>query len=91
MNDHIEYDEKGNARSFVGRGAVDVFVMAVIASELRLYANTGMRPNRAYTPKAMMQAAERYTGKTFKARDYIGAADALSARVQEEKARIAGQ
>lgn len=87
--DSITYDENGNATGFVGRGAVDVFAMAVIASALRFYANTGMRVNRAYTPAGMMRAAAHYTGLTFRARDYKGAADALSARVQAEKTRIA--
>jgi hypothetical protein len=35
--------------------------------------------NRAYTPTAMMKRAAQITGKTFKARDYVGAADALKA------------
>jgi len=65
--------------SFSGPEAVNVFAMITIASGLRLYAKTGMKPNRAYTPKAMMAAATRYTGLTFKARDYLGAADALKA------------
>lgn len=85
----ITYDANGNAQSFVGREAVNVFGMAVLASSLRLYAKTGIRPNRAYTPKRMMQAAEAYLGQKFKARDYLGAADALTAKVQEEKARLA--
>lgn len=85
----IYYDANGDARSFVGREAVDVFAMAVLASGLRLYVATGMRPSRTYTPSAMMLAATRYTGLTFKARDYLGAADALSAKVQAEKERIA--
>ena len=85
----IEYDAQGNARSFVGRDAVNVFAMAALASGLRLYAKTGMRPNRAWTPTAMMRAAAHHTGRTFKARDYIGAADALSAKVQAEKERLA--
>jgi hypothetical protein len=87
--DKITYDTNGDARSFSGEGAVNVFAMAVLANALRLYANTGMMANRAYTPKNMMRAASIYLGgKTFKARDYLGAADALSARVQEEKQRI---
>lgn len=89
MADRIEYDQNGNARSFVGKGAVNVFAMAAVASALRFYASTGMRVNRAYTPKVMMRYAEQYTGKKFKARDYLGAADALSAKVQAEKERIA--
>jgi len=88
---HIEYDENGNARSFVGKEAVNVFAMAALAAGLRLYAKTGMKPNRAYTPKAMMQAAERHLGIKLKARDYEKAADLLSAKVQAEKARLANQ
>lgn len=86
----ITYDKDGNATTFVGPEAVNVFAMAVLASGLRLYAKTGMLPNRAYTPKRMMAAALSYLGgQKFKARDYIGAADALSAKVQAEKERIA--
>ena len=91
MKDEIVYDEKtGEARVFVGEGAVNVFAMAAIASGLRLYAATGMRPNRMWTPKAMMEAASQHlNGRKFKSRDYEGAAKALSERVQAEKARIA--
>lgn len=46
---------------------------------------------RAYTPTAMMQAAREITGRTFKARDYMGAANALTMWVQTEKERIAAQ
>lgn len=72
----------------MGEEAVNVFAMAALASGLRLYAATGMKPNRMWTPKAMMQAAERHTGQTFKARAYLEAANALSARVQSEKERL---
>lgn len=91
MTDRIEYDQNGNARTFSGPGAVNVYVMAALASGLRLYAKTGMKPNRAWTPTAMMRAAAHHTGMTFKKRDYLLAADVLSAKVQEEKARIAAQ
>lgn len=49
-----------------------------IASALRLYARTGMKANRSYTPKAMMATAERLTGQRFAPRDYLGAAEALN-------------
>lgn len=88
MDNKITYTEDGHAQSFVGPEAVNVFAMAVLASGLRLYAKTGMKPNRMYTPKNMMAAAEQHLGKKFKARDYLGAADALEARVQAEKARL---
>jgi hypothetical protein len=48
-----------------------------VASALEFYAKTGVQVNRAYTPKAMMRTAENITGRTFKARDYKGAAAAL--------------
>lgn len=92
MADSITYDSNGDARSFNGRGAVNVFAMAAIAAALRLYAKTGMQVNRAYTPTAMMRAARAHLGDTakgIKARDYLGMSYALSARVQTEKARIA--
>jgi len=48
-----------------------------VASALEFYAKTGVQVNRAYTPKAMMRTAEQILGRTFKARDYRGAAAAL--------------
>jgi hypothetical protein len=62
--------------TFTGN-AVNVFAAAAIKTALKLYAKTGMQVNRAYTPRNMIAAASRITGKTFKARDYLGAAQAL--------------
>lgn len=64
--------------TFSGPAAVNVFGMKVLASGLRLYAKTGMKPNRAYTPKAMLEAAGRYTGKTYKRGEYERAAADLT-------------
>lgn len=92
MSDHIVYDKQGDARTFVGRGAVDIFAAAVVASGLRLYAKTGMRPNRAYTPTNMMKFARHWLGpersQGLKARDYLEAAERLSQLVQELKAKM---
>lgn len=49
----------------------------IIASALNLYAKTGIKANRLYTPTNMMKAAREITGKQFKNRDYVGAAAAL--------------
>lgn len=62
--------------TFTG-SAVNVYGAAVVASALRLYARTGIKANRAYTPKNMIATAAKITGKQFKARDYLGAAKAL--------------
>jgi hypothetical protein len=86
MQSHIDHRPGGT--SFVGKEAVDVYAMTVIASGLLFYARTGMKPNRAYTPKAMMQAAEKYTGKKFKARAYLEAAEALTTHAYELRATI---
>ena len=85
---YIEYDQKGDARCFVGPDATAVLAMAALASGLRLYAKTKMLPNRMWTAKAMMKTAEHHLGRKFKARDYLGAADALYEKVQAEKAQL---
>lgn len=61
---------------------VNVFAMITLKSALKLYAKTGMKDNRAYTPTAMMRTASRMTGKTFKARDYAGAIAALEEAIK---------
>ena len=54
-----------------------VYQAVAIASGLDFYAKTGMKVNRAYTPKNMMTMATKITGQTFKARAYTEAATAL--------------
>lgn len=78
LSRRIEVRENGGA-SFTGPEAVDVYRATVIAHGLKLYAKTGMRPNRMYTPKNMMAAAAQMTGQKFKARDYLKAAESLLA------------
>lgn len=72
-----------SAMVFSGQAGVATFQASVIKSGLSLYAKTGMRPNRAYTPSAMMKMATHITGKKFKARDYMGAVDALDIWIKE--------
>jgi len=62
-----------------------IYRAKVMEHALRLYAKTGMKVNTMYTPSAMMRVANQITGKTFKARDYLGAADALKEWVNNEK------
>jgi hypothetical protein len=86
MTSVIRYSDSGT--SFVGPDAVQVFRCRAIASALRLYAATGMQANRAYTPKAMMAAATQITGVVFKARDYAGAAAALTSHADTLQSTI---
>jgi len=74
-----------------GPRGVAAFQMTVMASGLRLYARTGMRPNRAYTPSAMVRTAKALLGPAapkLGARDYLGWADALTSRAREVAAEI---
>lgn len=77
--------------SFNGREAVEVYRATVIAHGLRLYARTGIRPNRAYTPTNMMAAAAQITGQKFGRRDYMGAYEALMKWAKAQAALIAAR
>jgi hypothetical protein len=79
MPESFIHAHASGSTSFVGPDAVGIYRATVIESALRFYARTGMRVNRAYTPTAMMRAASEITGRKFKTRDYIGAADAIHA------------
>lgn len=61
-----------------GRDAVNVFRAKAIASALRLYAKTGMKMNRAYTPTNMLAAASEITGTKFNRGQFEQAAEALT-------------
>jgi hypothetical protein len=91
MKDQITYSADGNATMFIGRGAVNLYAITVLASALRFYDKTAMRVTRAYTPTAMMRAARGHLGEAatgIKAREYSRMADALTSLAQAEKARI---
>jgi hypothetical protein len=71
--------------SFAGSD-VNIFRALAVASALRLYAKTGMKVNRAYTPKNMLAVATAETGRTFKgANKYNDAADALTELANKAK------
>lgn len=69
-------DRTNGGRSFTSSD-MGIFRAIVIASALDLYAKTGMRANRAYTPTNMLRAAREITGRTFKRGQYADAAHAL--------------
>lgn len=83
----ITYTKNGGG-SFVGPKGVNAFVLTALISGLRMYKGCGMIPNRGWTPKRMMAAAMQHTGKKFKARDYLGAAEALKQKAAEVAAEV---
>lgn len=82
MSDYLERTNGG--KSFSGSD-VDLFRAAVIASALKIYAATGLKADRNYTPSAMLKAASQMTGRTFKRGQYTEAAEALSLLVDQMK------
>lgn len=70
--------------AFTALGPVQVgrYQTLAIAQALEFYAKTGMKVNRAYTPTNMMRMASKITGRTFKPRAYVEAAQALRAMLE---------
>ena len=76
--------EEFNGGILISGDSTRVYQMMVVASALRLFAKSGLKVNRNYTPNAMMRAATHLTGKRFKAGDYVGAAEALEVAARGE-------
>jgi len=64
--DGITHDPLTGSTTFTGKQAIDLFRSIVIASGAALYLNTGMKPNRAYTPTRMRNALNELTGSNAK-------------------------
>lgn len=58
---------------FSGPDGVATYQAIVLKHGLALYAKTRMRPNRAWTPTAMLATAGKITGKTYKRGAYAQA------------------
>ena len=66
-----------SAMVFSGKAGVDTYVAVTLKSAIRLYAKTGMKVNRAYTPTAMLAKAGEITGKKFKRGQFAEAVNEL--------------
>ncbi len=86
MTGTIEHHKSGGT-SFTGHG-VNIFQAVVLASGLRLYAKTGMKPNRMYTPTRMLQTATAITGKPYKRGQFEQAATDLDAWKAEQLGEV---
>lgn len=83
MNDYLTRTHGGT--SFVGSD-VGIFQALAVASALDLYAKTGMKVNRAYTPTAMIKMANTITGHVYRRGQYTAAALALREWADKAKA-----
>lgn len=52
--------------TFTGEKEVNVFVLVALKVAIKLYMDTGMKANRAYTPTRMLVKAGEFTGKIYK-------------------------
>lgn len=76
--------------TFSGPAQVNTFVMITLKSAIKLYIQTGMKANRAYTPTNMLHKAGELLGKTYKRGQLQQAHDDLQAKYDEIlKARAA--
>jgi hypothetical protein len=82
--------DNGSSVSFVGPRAVNVYACAAVASALRVYANSGIKMNRAYTPTNMLAFVLQQTGTKFPKTKagYYNAAAKLMELVASERAAI---
>ena len=55
---------------FTGPAGVATFRAIALKQGLKMYAQHKMKPNRAWTPTAMLQAAGKITGQTYKRGHY---------------------
>ena len=74
--------------TFAGPDAVALFRAMALKSGLKLYARTGMRPNRAWTPTAMLRTAAAITHKTYKRGEFEKAADDLHIWIETMKSAL---
>lgn len=51
---------------FSGKDEVNTFVLIALKNAIKLYVNTGMKANRAYTPTNMLRKASEFTGVSYK-------------------------
>jgi len=64
---YIRYSKsRGEATSYVGRDATELFRVNMIKVSIKLYMKTGMIPTRGVTISKMLKMAEQYTGRKYK-------------------------
>jgi hypothetical protein len=73
---------------FAGPDAVALYRAIALRSALRLYVETGLRANRAYTPTAMRAAASRITRKPYKRTELARAMADLTLWIDAMKAAL---
>ena len=84
---HVTIGPRGSA-SFVGHDAVELFRAMTLRNALGMYQKTGMKPNRAWTPTAMLNLAGHIGGKKYKRRAYQEAIDDLTVWIETMRSAL---
>ena len=61
----ITYDKNGDAVTFAGPDAVELFRVATLKTSISLWVKTKMIPTRGVTITKMLAMATRYTGQRY--------------------------
>lgn len=77
-NSHIVYSKgRGEAISYVGKDATQLFRVNMLKVSIRLWLKTGMKPTRGVGIKKMLEMASHYTGRKYKTSQAAEAIDDL--------------
>ncbi len=75
---HIVYSRsRGEATSYVGKDATQLYRVNMLKTCIKLWAKTGMMPTRGVGIKKMLKMAEQYTGKKYKTSEAMYAVEDL--------------
>jgi len=75
---HIVYSKgRGEATSYIGRDATELYRVNMLKISIRLWVKTGMKPTRGVGIKKMLAMTERYTGRKYKTSEASEAVDDL--------------
>ena len=86
MNDQVSVHAGGI--TFEGRDAVRLFQAVSLRSGIKLYQKTKIRPNKAWTPTAMLTLAGRICGKTYRRGQFQEAIDDLTIWIETMKSAM---
>ena len=88
MTDDSYVQVSSGGTTFAGRDGVSLFQATTLKVGLGMYARTGVLPNRAWTPSAMLAAAGRITQKTYKRGQHAQAAADLEQWIAAMRAAL---
>ena len=88
MTDNSGVTVGAGGTMFHGPDGVKLYQAIALKHGLKLYANTGMKPNRMWTPTAMLKLATSFTGKKYKRGEHAKAAQDMTAWIDAMNAAI---